>query len=235
MSFLSRPASVFNDMKCFRYILIIGFCCCNWLLSGQVPDSISNQPSPTPAGTPITDTIQTANIPADTLQPEKEKGFIGNLFSTEDYPNPKKALYLSLAIPGAGQVYNKRWWKLPFVYGGYTLMILAIDHNTSGYKTYRDAYIAELAGEEHAFSQTGLDANDLRQIRDGYDKNRQLSYIGLFALHIIQTAEAFVDCHLKTFDVSDDLSLRIRPDMGLTADNQSYVGIGFNFYFKNGN
>ncbi len=160
---------------------------------------------------------------------KKKRNFIGRLLSKEDYPNPKKALYLSLAFPGAGQMYNKRWWKLPFVYGGYVGLAFALDFNTSGYKLYRDAYIAELAGEEHPLSQSSLDANDMRRIRDNYDKNRQLTYIGFFALHIIQTAEAFVDCHLKTFDVSDDLSLRVAPKMGLTGDGSSYLGVGFTF------
>ena len=201
-----------------------------WLcpILGQVPDSISNKTE---------EVILNDTIPPDSVlalsdsitTQEKKQNFIRRFLSKEDYPNPKKALYLSLAFPGAGQMYNKRWWKLPFVYGGYIGLAFALDFNTSGYKLYRDAYIAELAGKEHPLSLTSLDANDLRRIRDNYDKNRQLTYIGFFALHIIQTAEAFVDCHLKTFDVSDDLSLRVAPKMGVLGDGNSYLGVGFTF------
>ena len=134
-----------------------------------------------------------------------------------------------MAFPGGGQIYNKRWWKLPFVYGGYALLIIAIDYNTAGYNLYKDVYIAELAGQPHRFSSSTLDAGDFRRIRDGFDKNRQLSYIGIFALHLVQTAEAFVDCHLKSFDVSEDLSMRIRPKLGTLGNSQPYLGIGLTF------
>ena len=217
-------------MKCKRNILSVLFGI--WLipLCGQIPDSISNTPNIPIENPAFKDTLQSQSFPADSVSnKKKKKGFIKNIFSKEDYPNPKKALYLSLAIPGGGQIYNKRWWKLPFVYGGYTLLGIALDFNTRNYKDFRDAYIAELANEPHPYSNTGLDARDLKRLRDGYDKNRQLSYIGFFALHLIQTAEAFVDCHLKTFDVSDDLSLKVKPTMGLTEVGTSYVGIGLAF------
>ncbi len=127
------------------------------------------------------------------------------------YPDPRKAIYLSLAFPGGGQLYNKRWWKVPIVWGGFVALAYAADYNTRNYRLLRDAYIAELAGEEHPFSGTRLQANDLRRLRDQFDKNKQLSYIGMVGLHLVQAAEAFVDSHLKTFDVSDDLSLRMQP------------------------
>ena len=203
-----------------KYILLLG--CCLWLSAGgfcQNPDSTS-------AGGQRVGKPTLPGDSTDLLVPKKKKGRLHQFFSKDDYPNPKKALYLSLAVPGAGQLYNKRWWKLPFVYGGYTLLILAIDHNTKGYRAFRDAYIAELAGQEHRYSLSGLDAGDLRRLRDGYDKSRQLSYIGLLAFHIIQTADAFVDCHLKTFDVSDDLSLRIGPAATTLPNGQSYFGLG---------
>ena len=204
----------------------------------QAPDSISNPSSPV-----TVDQIEVIEVDttqgslsvdsSKTVVKKKKKGLIRNIFSKDDYPNPKKALFLSMAIPGGGQIYNKRWWKLPFVYGGYTLLIIAIDYNTSGYRVYEDVVIAELAGETHRFSDSTLDENDYRRIRDGFDRNRQLSYIGLFALHLVQTAEAFVDCHLKTFDVSEDLSMRIGPKMGTVGINQPYLGLGLTFQLSN--
>ncbi len=214
-----------------RLICTLAFLCSFWLCetTGQVTDSI-----PQEADLPVQrdSTPTSIALPDSASSAKKDRNFLGKFLTKEDYPNPKKALILSLAIPGGGQIYNKRWWKLPFVYGGYVGLILAIDYNTAGYKAYRDAYIAELAGEPHRFSAARVNANDLRRIRDGFDKNRQLSYIGIVALHMIQTAEAFVDCHLKTFDVSDDLSLRVAPSMGYTVDGGSYLGIGFTFQFS---
>ena len=191
---------------------------------GQVPDSISIQTAkerPLPIDSlPHADISNHAQLPdrADSTT-VKKRGFIGRIFK-EDYPNPKKALFLSLAVPGAGQLYNKRWWKLPFVYGAYTGLILAIDFNTKNYRRFRDAYIADQNDQPHEFSGTGL------------DKNKQLSYIGLFALHLVQTAEAFVDCHLRTFDVSDDLSFRVSPKLGALPTGNTYLGIGLTFQFS---
>lgn len=151
----------------------------------------------------------------------------------QDYPNPKKALLLSFAVPSGGQIYNKRWWKLPLVYGGIAGTIYAIDFNSNAYKVFRDAYIAELAGEPHRYSGTSLDAGDLKRLRDVYDKNRQLSYIGFVAVYMIQGAEAFVDAHLRTFDVTEDLSLKIAPVMELTPFNEPILGVGFTFQIQN--
>ncbi len=173
----------------------------------------------------------TAIAQIDTTHPDssktKKKFIIRRFFN--DYPNPNKAVLLSLAVPGAGQFYNKRWWKTPFIYGAYYLFIKAIQKNTKNYRRYRDAYILELASMEHEFSGTRLNAGDLKRIRDGYDKNKQLSIIGLVGLHLIQTAEAFVDCHLKTFDVSDDLSFKVGPSFNTTAYGEATVGIGLRF------
>ncbi|HFA48924.1 MAG TPA: hypothetical protein ENJ95_07905 [Bacteroidetes bacterium] len=211
---------------------------CFWLspVFGQVPDSIASKTKMPVQRDSLPVSVSQTEKPAPfpplsqntAVDSTKKRNFIGRIFKN-DYPNPKKALYLSLAIPGGGQIYNKRWWKLPLVYGGYFLLIRAIDTNTKRYHLYRDAYIAELAGEPHPFTGTRLDAGDLRRIRDGYDKNRQVSYIGTVILHIVQTAEAFVDCHLKTFDVSDDLSMRVGPKFGLTGVGDSYLGIGLTF------
>lgn len=161
----------------------------------------------------------------DTASSKKER-FFYRVFK-KNYPNPNMALYLSMAVPGGGQIYNKRWWKLPLVYGAYGGLIYSAQYNTRNYRRLRDAYIAELNGEPHEFSDTRLQADDLKRLRDGFDKNKQLSYIGIFAVHLLQSAEAFVDCHLRTFDVSDDLSLRLKPSvLPSTPSSQPVFGIG---------
>lgn len=217
------------------YILLFGLLLLQFHAFGQIPDSILQKENSNLQAIQIptdsSELITPPTIDSTTKASKKKFGFrfIKNAFSKEDYPNPKKALYLSMAIPGGGQIYNKRWWKLPFVYGGYAALIYAVDFNTKRYKTFRDAYIAELADQPHSLSSSGLDANDFRQLRDGYDKNRQLSYVGILALHLIQTAEAFVDCHLKTFDVSDDLSMKVGPKIQMMGDGSTMMGVGLRF------
>jgi Family of unknown function (DUF5683) len=210
---------------------------------GQVPDSMHEamqvpvlQPDTLPGDTVLiivpTDSSKTSLYvpPAtpDSIAPKK-KGFLHRTFKA-DYPNPNKALYFSLMFPGGGQLYNKRWWKAPIVWGGYAALIYSAQYNTRIYRRLRDAYIMAKQGKEHEFPN--LNAGDIKQLRDQFDKNKQLSYIGMFGLHIIQAAEAFVDCHLKTFDVSDDLSLRIQPSMEPTvASDYPALGIGIAFSF----
>lgn len=150
--------------------------------------------------------------PADTfaiILPAEKQGWF-----SRDYPNPKKAALLSLILPGAGQVYNKGAWyaKVPIIYGALGGMVYAIRFNQSNYRDFREAYQLRLQDKPHKFTGTRLDnTRVLRVLRDSYDKNTQLSYIGFVAVYALQSAEAFVHAHLKTFDVNDDLSLRIKP------------------------
>lgn len=145
-------------------------------------------------------------VAPDTAQETPAKGWWYRTFR-ENYPDPKKAATLSLVLPGAGQLYNKRWWKVPLVYGAMGGMVYSIDYNTRNYRRFRDAYILALKGLPHEFSQFNLETTAIKRYRDQFDKRRQLSWIGLVAVHLLQAAEAFVDAHLMQFDVSDDLSL----------------------------
>ncbi len=127
-------------------------------------------------------------------------------------PNPRKSLILSLSVPGGGQINNRRWWKLPFVYGALGGMVYAISYNQSNYRDFREALELKLQNEPHQFSNTNLDSsNALRTLRDRFDKNTQLSYIGTFIVYVAIAAEAFVDAHLLDFDIDDSLELEITP------------------------
>ncbi|HMQ45842.1 MAG TPA: DUF5683 domain-containing protein [Saprospiraceae bacterium] len=148
---------------------------------------------------------------SDTFTINEKKGWL-----SKDYPNPKKALLIGLVVPGGGQMYNKRWYKLPFVYGALTGMVLLIDYNQSRYRRLSDALDLKRQDLPHEFSGTAIDnISTLRSLRDGFDKNTQLSYVGLFIVYALQSIEAFVDAHLKDFDIDDDLGLRIKPNVDL--------------------
>lgn len=181
------------------------------------------------------DSIVTTPLP-DTLLLLDSTGAKKGIFTffSSDYPNPKKAALLALVVPGAGQIYNKRWWKLPLVYGAMGGMVYAISFNQGEYRRYKTAYALKLTDQPHEFTNTRYDdTRILRLVRDGYDKNTQLSYIGLVFVYALQAVEAFVDSHLKTFSVDEDLSLQLKPSFQpSTLDGQPTLGVGVALRFK---
>jgi len=125
-------------------------------------------------------------------------------------PNPKKAAFLSLILPGAGQIYNRHWWKTPFVYAAIGGSIAYLQFNQSRYQRFKRALELELAKKPHEFTGKINSAEALRNLRNKYDKDTQTSYIGVVVVYGIVAVEAFVDAHLQNFDISDDLSLRLK-------------------------
>jgi TM2 domain-containing membrane protein YozV len=162
--------------------------------------------------------VDKGSIIADTIPEKKVRktGAIKRFF--EDYPNPNKALLLSFIVPGAGQIYNKKYIKLPFVFGAFGGLIYAIDYNTGNYRRFRDAYALKLDGEIHEFTGTTIDdAASLKRRRDDFRKNMELSYILLVIAYLLNGVDAYVDAHLLQFDVSEDLGLRIQPQTTLSG------------------
>ncbi len=127
-------------------------------------------------------------------------------------PVPKKAAIYGLSIPGGGQFYNRRWWKVPLALGAYGGMAYVIDFNQNIYRRLSTAYQLSLKNEPHEFSNIqGFDSNTLRNLRDTYDKRTQMSYVGMFFVHALVAMEAFVDAHLLNFDIDEQLALEIKP------------------------
>lgn len=192
-----------------------------WQLSAQIADSLP------PATQP--DTLAPLVQVTDTLARGKSRFF--NFRKTP--PNPKTALKLSLIFPGAGQLYNGKWWKAPLVYGALGGMIYTIDFNQSRYRRLQTALELQLENQPHEFSNRITSPDALRSLRDQYDKATQLSYIGTFAVYVVIGVEAFVDAHLQNFDVSEDLSLRVKPVFILPTPTQSpAAGIGLSLGFR---
>ncbi|MCG8329328.1 MAG: DUF5683 domain-containing protein [Chitinophagales bacterium] len=163
-------------------------------------------------------------ITNDTIESIKKENWFNR-----GYPNPKRALVMGLVVPGSGQIYNKSWWKVPIVYGAIVGMGFTIDYNQSRYRRLRKALNLKRAGEEHEWSNTQLDnEQSLRSLRDEYDKNTQIAYVGMFLVYTLQAMEAFVDAHLKNFDVDDDIgAIKLRPEAGYIPQlGTATVGIG---------
>jgi len=155
----------------------------------------------------------------------KKRNFLGRLFHDDNYPNPKKALFFSILVPGTGQIYNKQYWKLPIVYGLYTGAILNITKHRQDVKFYRANLRAELDGDPTTMNTTQFDSNALIGLRNNSLSQSETGFLLLFLLHALQTADAFVFAHLKTFDVSEDLSLRVSPKAGLDTQMHPHAGV----------
>lgn len=122
---------------------------------------------------------------------------------------PGKALAYSLLVPGGGQLYNRRYWKAPIVWGGVGLFIYYIDRYSRLERSFVEEIDRRVAGQTQDYGAYSVDA--LRNFRDITNVNKQYSYLGLGAVYLLGAIEAFVDRHLMEFDVNPDLTLHIRP------------------------
>lgn len=150
-------------------------------------------------------------------------------------PNPTKATWLALVIPGGGQIYNRKYWKLPIIYGGFAGCAYALAWNNNMYKDYSQAYKDAVNGNMHASSITDLIppgyidripasqlTDRLRRSKDRYRRYRDMSIFAFIGVYLISVIDAYVDAELSNFDITPDLSMRIEPTM---INNQSSSGV----------
>lgn len=140
----------------------------------------------------------------------------------EDPLRPAKAAFYSAVLPGLGQIYNKRYWKLPLVYGGIGASIYAYDQNHKNFLRYRDAYKRRIAGYNDDEFQ-GLIASTDRLIdgQDFYKRNRDRSMLFILGFYFLNILDANIDAHLKQYNVSSDLSFK--PYFDVTPINANPV------------
>lgn len=125
---------------------------------------------------------------------------------------PKLATLYSAILPGAGQIYNRKYWKAPIVWCGLGLSIYLIQNNTKQYERYRDGYVALIDGDPRTVSEfEGGNAQSVRDVADTYHKWRDQSYLALVGVYILNVVDASVDAHFVRFDVGEDLSLNLAP------------------------
>ena len=127
------------------------------------------------------------------------------------YQSPRKAAVFSAILPGLGQVYNKRYWKVPIVYAGFGTFAFLIQFNQKGYNKWKQAYIDFPDYDlEYDFPLT-LDQID--RTKNSYKRYRDLSIIGTAGFYLLQIIDATVDAYLFDWDVSEDISLKIEPTL----------------------
>ena len=143
--------------------------------------------------------------------------------------SPDKASFYSAVLPGLGQIYNGKYWKLPILYGGIAGLGYAIGFNTKYYREYKAAYRDFIIQDPNnksyleflppSWTEEDLEnpqnaswfQNALDNKKNYYRRFRDLSFIGMAVLYVLNLMDASVDAHLSTFDISDDLSLKIDP------------------------
>lgn len=133
--------------------------------------------------------------------------------------SPTKATVLSAVLPGAGQIYNRKYWKAPIAWAGLGTCAYFIQENTREYRRYKDAYIAIVDGDPATTDEFEgrFSASQLLRATDTYRRWRDISYIALGAVYLLNVVDASVDAHFVRFDVSPDLSASLGPSLGTTA------------------
>lgn len=128
--------------------------------------------------------------------------------------SPKKATLYSAVLPGLGQAYNKKHWKIPIVYAGFGVLSYFIISNRSEYLQFREAYDYVMVGDTTPINNDYVykySPDQLSKARDYYRRNMELSIILSGFWYILNILDASVDAHLFDYDISDDLSLHVEP------------------------
>lgn len=143
--------------------------------------------------------------------------------------DPKKAALYAAVLPGLGQIYNKKYWKLPLVYGGFIGFGYGVSFYQKGYTKYKSE-LFDILETDAPLSASGYTEDQLRTIVDKYRRERDFFMILMAGMYFLQIVDAHVDAHLKEFDLNPKLHVRIEP----TMENDMLVGrtAGFSIKFR---
>lgn len=144
--------------------------------------------------------------------------------------SPKKATLLSALLPGAGQVYNGKAWKVPLIYGGIITDAYFIGFNNRRYNSFKDALSAFDEGVRNEFPSLNRDA--LVRNVDFWRRNRDICILLMGAIYALNIIDANVDAHLSGFEITDDLALKVEPHMERFSANNNTLGVSLKLNFK---
>ena len=184
------------------------------------------------------DTAQLA-LKTDSLQREisqPKKRFI---------PNSNRATWLAMVFPGAGQIYNRKYWKLPIVYGGFVGCAYALNWNNKMYKDYSQAYLdimdddpntksyedflplnSSISGQEERFKEI------FRKRKDIYRRQRDLSIFAFIGVYLLSVIDAYVDAELSDFDINKDIGLKVEPAIFNDGKSTNFNSVGLQCSLK---
>ena len=212
---------------------------------GRGVDDTVSDPDTIVSSTPV-DTARLRQLsdsllaqPIAKAQQQVQKAFV---------PKPTKALWLSLVLPGAGQIYNRKYWKLPIIYGGFLGCAYALTWNQMMYRDYSQAYLDimdddpntksyldmlppryDITGREDQFKKI------FKRKKDFYRRYRDLSAFCFIGVYLLSVVDAYVDAQLSEFDISPDLSMKVEPAVigtpKLMGGSTSAYGVGCSLRF----
>lgn len=176
--------------------------------------------------------------------------YVNPLMNKRFVPDPKKSLWYAIIFPGGGQIYNRKYWKLPLIYGGFLGCIYAMNWNNTMYKSYAQAYLDITDDDPGTASynkflhlgarvtpQNEKQYTDIfKKRKDRYRRWRDLSFFVLIGVYALSVVDAYVDAELSVFDISRDLSLTVEPTVldSHSAKNpidSKAVGVQWNLKF----
>ena len=139
-------------------------------------------------------------------------------------PDPKKSMWLAIVFPGGGQIYNRKYWKLPIIYGGFMGCFYALNWNNTMYRDYSQAYIDIMDSDENTksfmnFLPAGYNVEQnmsrlqdlFKRKKNFYRRYRDMSLFCMIGVYLISIVDAYVDAEMSSFDISKDLSMKVRP------------------------
>lgn len=140
-------------------------------------------------------------------------------------PNAKRAMWLAIVLPGAGQIYNRKYWKLPIIYGGFVGCAYAMRWNNMMYRDYSQAYLDIMDDDPttESYNQFLHLGNKItpenmerwktifKKRKDRYRRWRDMSFFCMLGVYAFSVIDAYVDASLSEFDISNDLSMRVSP------------------------
>ena len=183
---------------------------------------------------------------SDTLLVVEQKGLAAKRDWATWTPNPHRALWMALVIPGGGQIYNRKYWKLPIIYGGMMGCVYALTWNNMMYRDYSQAYLDIMDSDPNTqsynkFLHLGATIDKSNEERykklfksrkDKYRRWRDMSMFCLIGVYALSVVDAYVDAELSAFDISKDLSLKVAPTVitggSLTANSLENSAVGVN-------
>ena len=164
---------------------------------------------------------------------------------TKWIPDSQKSLWLALVIPGAGQIYNRKYWKLPLIYGGFVGCAYALTWNSKMYKDYSQAYQDIMSDNPNNdsymdFLPPYIDINQdrkrweekFRKGKDLYRRQRDLSIFAFIGVYLLSVIDAYVDAELSDFDITKDLGMKLEPAIFNDMHRGRPQGVGLQCSFK---
>lgn len=133
--------------------------------------------------------------------------------------SPRLASIYSAILPGLGQVYNKKYWKVPLIYAGFGALAYSLSFSDSKYSLFLNEYNNRLT-QDSLLMVPDLEKysdDNILELKNYYQRNRELTIIGFVVLYALNIVDATVDGHLYSFDISDDLSLKVNPYINQNA------------------